>query len=77
MGGLHLSCKAANMVHTVSHTELLQCSANDMWEAGKHADEILPALVPDYFTKSVFLEGHGEPGSIRIVKMGPGMAHLY
>jgi len=29
--------------------------------------------VPDYFTKSVFLEGHGEPGSIRIVKMGPGM----
>ncbi len=29
--------------------------------------------MPDYFTKSVFLEGHGEPGSIRIVKMGPGM----
>jgi hypothetical protein len=27
--------------------------------------------MPDYFTKSVFLQGHGEPGSI--VKMGPGM----
>jgi hypothetical protein len=39
--------------------------------------------MPDYFTKSVFLQGHGEPGNIRIVKMGPGMTvivdyfHLY
>jgi hypothetical protein len=39
--------------------------------------------MPDYFAKSVFLQGHGEPGSIRIVKMGPGMTvildsfHLY
>ncbi len=75
MGELHLSCQAANMVHTVSHTELLQCSADGIWEACKHADEILPALMPDYFTKSVFLQGQGEPGSIRIVKMGPGMAN--
>ncbi|CAK9202956.1 unnamed protein product [Sphagnum troendelagicum] len=59
------------MVHTVSHTEVLQCSPDDMGEAGKYADVILPTLVPDYFTKSVFLEGHGEPGCIRIVKMGP------
>jgi hypothetical protein len=29
--------------------------------------------MPDYFTKSVFLQGHGEPGSIRIVKMGPAL----
>ncbi len=43
VGGLHLSCQAANMVHTVSHTELLQCSVNDMSEDGKHVDEILPA----------------------------------
>ncbi len=75
MGELHLSFQAANMVHTVSHTEPLQCSADGIWEACKHADEILPALMPDYFTKSVFLQGHGEPGSIRIVKMGPGMAN--
>ncbi len=75
VGELHLSCQAANMVHTVSHTEPLQCSADGIWEACKHADEILPALMPDYFTKSVFLQGQGEPGSIRIVKMGPGMAN--
>jgi hypothetical protein len=64
------------MVHTLSHTEPLQCSADGIWEACKHADEILPALMPDYFTKSVFLQGHGEPGSIRVVKMGPGMTPL-
>jgi hypothetical protein len=61
----------------VSHIEVLQCSVDDMWEAGKYADVILPTLVPNYFTKNVFLEGHGEPGCIRIVKMGPGTAHLY
>jgi hypothetical protein len=53
----------------------LQCSADGIWEACKHADEILPALMPNYFTKSVFLQGHGEPGGIRIVKMGPSMAN--
>ncbi|CAK9865513.1 unnamed protein product [Sphagnum jensenii] len=63
------------MVHTLSHTEPLQCSADGIWEACKHADEILPALMPDHFTKSVFLQGHGEPGSIRVVKMGPAIAH--
>jgi len=63
------------MVHTLSHTEPLQCSADGIWAACKDADEILPALMPDYFTKSVFLQGHGEPGSIRVVKMGPAIAH--
>jgi hypothetical protein len=29
--------------------------------------------MPDYFTKTDFLQGHGDPGSIRNVKMGPGM----
>jgi hypothetical protein len=64
------------MVHTLSHTEPLRCSADGVWEACKHADEILPAVMPDYFTKSVFLQGHGEPGSIRVVKRGPGMTAL-
>ncbi len=64
------------MVHTMSHTEVLQCSADDIWGACKHADDILPRLMPDFFTKSVFLQGHGEPGSIRIVKLGPGMTLL-
>jgi hypothetical protein len=32
--------------------------------------------MPDHFTKSVFLQGYGGPGSIRVVKMGPGMTTL-
>ncbi|CAM6034805.1 unnamed protein product [Sphagnum compactum] len=63
------------MVDTMSHTEVLQCSADDIWGACKHADDILPHLMPDFFTKSVFLQGHGEPGSIRIVKLGPAAPH--
>ncbi|CAK9864184.1 unnamed protein product [Sphagnum jensenii] len=49
--------------------------ADDIWGACKHADDILPHLLPGFFTKSVFLQGHGEPGSIRIVKLGPAAPH--
>ncbi len=64
------------MVHTLLHTEPLQCSVDAFWEACKHLDDLLPALMPDHFTKSVFLQGYGGPGSIRVVKMGPGMTTL-
>jgi hypothetical protein len=61
------------MVHTLLHTEPLQCSVDAFWEACKHLDDLLPALMPDHFTKSVFLQGYGGPGSIRVVKMGPAI----
>lgn len=61
------------MSHTLSHTEVLQCPADDVWEACKHADTILCELMPEFFAKSELLQGHGEPGSIRVVTMGPGM----
>jgi len=77
VGELHLSCQAGNMVHTLSHTEPLQCSADDMWEAVKDVNVLLPTIGPDYFTKTFFLEGYGEPGTIRILQLGPGIAHLY
>jgi hypothetical protein len=64
------------MVQTLLHTEPLQCSADAFWEAAMHLDDLLPALKPDHFTKSVFLQGFGGPGSIRVVKMGPGMTAL-
>jgi hypothetical protein len=63
------------MVQTLLHTEPLQCSADAFWEACKHLDDLLPALKPDHFTKSVFLQGFGGPGSIRVVKMGPAITH--
>jgi hypothetical protein len=60
--------------HTLSHTVVLEVSADDIWEVSKQLDEILPALEPEYFTKSTFVEGFpGEPGSIRLVKPGPGI----
>jgi hypothetical protein len=60
--------------HTLSHTEVLEVSADDLWEVAKQFDEILPALEPDYFTTSTYIEGiAGEPGSIRLVKPGPGI----
>jgi hypothetical protein len=60
--------------HTLSHTEVLEVSADDLWEVSKQIDEILPALEPDYFTKSTYIEGiAGEPGSISLVKPGPGI----
>jgi hypothetical protein len=60
--------------HTISHSVVLEVSAADIWEVSKQLDEILPALEPEYFTKSIFIEGiAGEPGSIRLVKPGPGI----
>ncbi len=51
----------------------LDASPDAIWEACKHADELLPKAMPEFLTSSTFLQGHGEPGSIRVVKMGPGM----
>ncbi|CAK9263553.1 unnamed protein product [Sphagnum jensenii] len=62
--------------HTLSHTQVLEVSADDLWEVSKQIDEILPALEPDYFTRSTYIEGiAGEPGSIRLVKPGPAVPH--
>jgi hypothetical protein len=47
-----------------------------MWEAVRDLNLLLPTIAPDYFTKSFFLEGYGEPGTIRILQLGPGIAHL-
>jgi hypothetical protein len=57
---------------TLSHTEVLDASPDAIWEACKHADELLPKVMPEFFASSTFLQGHGEPGSIRVVKMSPG-----
>jgi hypothetical protein len=58
---------------TLSHTEVLDASPDAIWEACKHADELLLKEMPQFVASFTFVEGHGEPGSIRVVKMGPGM----
>jgi hypothetical protein len=37
----------------------------------KRLDESLPKYFPEFFLSSTFLKGHGEVGSIRVVKIGP------
>ncbi len=58
---------------TLSHTEVLDASPDAIWEACKHVDELLPKAIPEFFASFTFLQGHGEPGSIRVIKLGPGM----
>jgi hypothetical protein len=38
----------------------------------KRLDESLPKYFPEFLLSSTFLKGHGEVGSIRAVKIGPG-----
>jgi hypothetical protein len=58
---------------TLSFTEVLDASPDAIWEACKQANELLLKELPEFFASFTFLQGHGEPGSIRVVKMGPGM----
>jgi hypothetical protein len=58
---------------TLSYTEVLDASPDAIWKASKHADELLLKELPEYFASITWIKGHGEPGSIRVVKLGPGM----
>lgn len=60
------------MLETLSHTEVLQCNADAIWAAFQHADIILCNAIPDVFSKCEYVQGHGEPGSIRVLTLGPG-----
>ncbi|KAG0582532.1 hypothetical protein KC19_3G066800 [Ceratodon purpureus] len=61
------------MAHVISHTEVLNCGAEDAWECCKHSDKVLPDLLPEYFAKSEILEGHGGPGTVRVLHFGPAI----
>ncbi len=62
-----LSCK------TLSHTEVdLAAPPDAIWDMCKRLDESLPKYFPEFLLSSTFLKGHGEVGSIRAVKIGPG-----
>jgi hypothetical protein len=63
---------------TLSHTLVVDVPVDDLWEVAKQFDEILPALEPDYFTKTTYIKGvAGEPGSIRLIKPGPAVPHAH
>jgi len=61
------------MAQTLSHTQALNCSAEDAWECCKHSDKVLPDLLPEYFAKAEILEGNGGPGTLRALHFGPAI----
>jgi hypothetical protein len=65
--------RAALSSKTLSHSDVLHASLDAVWETSKHVNEWLPKALPEYFTSSTWGSGHGEAGSIRVAKLGPGM----
>jgi len=61
------------MAQTLSHTEVLNCGAQDAWECCKHSDKVLPDLLPEYFSSAEILEGNGGPGTVRVLHFGPAI----
>lgn len=60
------------MAHTLSGNQVLDASVDELWHACKHSHTIMCDLLPEYFAKAEYVEGQGEPGSIRVITMGPG-----
>lgn len=61
------------MAQTLSHTEILNCGAQDAWECCLHSDKVLPDLLPEYFSSAEILEGNGGPGTVRVLHFGPAI----
>lgn len=57
---------------TLTHVKTLDVSPEDMWKACQDVDAILSNAMPGFFESVRLVKGHGEPGSVRVVKMGPG-----
>jgi hypothetical protein len=65
--------KAIQAKRTTSHTETLDASPDAIWSVHKQENTILPKALPHLFQSITWVQGSGEPGSVRVCKMGPGM----
>lgn len=65
--------KAVMENRVVRHTQTLNAPADTIWNILMHEDVILPKVIPHIIASYEFLEGNGEPGSIRLLKLGHGM----
>lgn len=64
--------KAAVQKRVVRHTRTLQAPVDTIWNILMHEDRILPNIIPHIIASYEFLEGNGEAGSIRLLKLGHG-----
>ncbi|XP_024368704.1 uncharacterized protein [Physcomitrium patens] len=62
--------KAVMENRVVRHTQTLNAPADTIWNILMHEDVILPKVIPHIIASYEFLEGNGEPGSIRLLKLG-------
>jgi hypothetical protein len=65
--------KAVLAKKTATHTEVLNVSPDDIWRVIKDENTILPKALPQIFQSIEFVQGSGEPGSVRLCKMGPAI----
>jgi len=71
--------KAAVQKRVVRHTRTLEASADTLWNILMHEDVVLPKVIPHIIASFEYLEGNGEVGSIRLMKLGaaiPGGKHV-
>lgn len=64
--------KAALQKRVVRHTRVLEAPVDTIWNILMHEDVILPKIIPHIIFSYEFLEGNGEAGSIRLLKLGHG-----
>lgn len=64
--------KAVAEKRVVRHTRTLEAPADSIWNILMHEDVILPKIIPHIIASYEFLEGNGEAGSIRLLKLGHG-----
>lgn len=62
--------KAVTEKRIVRHTRTLEAPADTIWNILMHEDVILPKVIPHIIESYEFLEGNGEAGSIRLLKLG-------
>jgi hypothetical protein len=62
--------KAALQKRVVRHTRVLEAPVDTIWNILMHEDVILPKIIPHIIFSYEFLEGNGEAGSIRLLKLG-------
>jgi len=64
--------KAILAKKTATHTEVLDASPDAIWKVVQDENAVLPKALPQIFESISFVQGSGEPGSVRVCKMGPG-----
>ena len=65
--------RAVTEKRVVRHNRTLEAPCDTIWNILMHEDVILPKIIPHIIASYEFLEGNGEPGSIRLLKLGHGM----